>query len=76
MNQLSKHDVNKLTAQELKARLPFQIVSDGAVIAVVLPMQDVNKLKLTKQASRDHKAKQATGELKFSKSKQVRRALP
>lgn len=55
MRQISKHDVNKLTAREVKDRLPFQVVSDGEVIAVVLPTYDVNK---------------ANG-LRFSKARQV-----
>lgn len=66
MNRLSKHDVNKLTAQELKAKLPFEIVSDNEVIAAVIPAHDVNKLK---RKSED------TGELRFSKQRQAREGL-
>jgi hypothetical protein len=44
MKQLSKHQVNKLTAKELEAKLPFQIVADGKVFAVVLPAKDITKL--------------------------------
>jgi len=44
MKQLTKHDVNRLTAKELRSRLPFEIVSDGKVIAAVIPVCDVNKL--------------------------------
>ena len=44
MKQLSKHDVNKLTAKKIKEALPFELVSDGEVIALVC---DVNKGKLT-----------------------------
>ena len=73
MRQISKHDVNKLTAREMKARLPFQIVSDGEVIAVVLPAYDVNKLGQATKANHDvNKA----SELKFSKAKQAAGKLP
>ena len=44
MERLTKHQVNKLTASELKKRLPFQLESDGEVFAVVLPMKDVSKM--------------------------------
>lgn len=44
MRQISKHDVNKLTAQDLKDKLPFDMISDGEPIARVLPFWDVNKL--------------------------------
>lgn len=44
MKQIGKHDVNKLTAQDLKDKLPFELVSDGEVIAVVLPYHDINRL--------------------------------
>ena len=68
MRQITKHDVNKLTASQLKAKLPFQIVSNDEVIAVVLPVHDVNKLNQKREAIHDvNKAK----ELRFSKSKQV-----
>lgn len=68
MRQISKHDVNKLTAREMKARLPFQVVSDGEVIAVVLPAYDVNKLGQAAKANHDvNKA----NELRFSKARQV-----
>ena len=45
MKQLTKHDVNKLTASELKDILPFVITSDGETIAAVIPVCDVNKLQ-------------------------------
>ena len=68
MRQITKHDVNKLTASQLKAKLPFQIVSNDEIIAVVLPVHDVNKLNQKREASHDvNKA----SELRFSKSKQV-----
>jgi len=66
MKQITKHDVNKLTAEELKARLPFQMVSDGEVIAVVLPAYDVNKLEPPVKASHD-----VNKELRFSKVRQA-----
>ena len=43
MKQLSKQDVNKLTARELKDNLPFQITCDGDVIAVVISPSDKAK---------------------------------
>ena len=68
MRQITKHDVNKLTAMQLKARLPFQIINDGEVIAVVLPTHDVNKLKTQPKANHDvNKA----NELRFSKASQA-----
>ena len=72
MRQISKHDVNKLAASQLKAKLPFEIVSDGEIIAVVLPIHDVNKLNQKCEASYDvNKA----GDLRFSKSKQAKGRL-
>jgi len=75
MKQLNKHDVNKLTAVELKAKLPFEMISDSDVIAVVLPAYDVNKAEFvqfpikpnTKTRYRIGKA----NELRFSKSRQA-----
>jgi len=67
MKQFSKHDVNKLTAKELQDNLPFQILNDGEVIAVVLPMTDVNILK---------KKTKPDKELPLSKSRQARCELP
>jgi len=75
MKQLNKHDVNKLTASQLKAKLPFEIVSDGEVIAIVPVAHDVNKAEFvqfpikpnTKTRYRIGKA----NELRFSKSRQA-----
>ena len=85
MRQITKHDVNKLTASQLKAKLPFQIVSDGEIIAVVLPIYDVNKLGQESEAGHDvnklNQKREAShdvnklGELRFSKSRQVRGKL-
>ena len=86
MRQITKHDVNKLTASQLKAKLPFQIVSDGEIIAVVLPVYDVNKAsydvnraghdvnKLNQKREASHDVNKL-GELRFSKSRQVRGKL-
>lgn len=72
MRQISKHDVNKLTAKEMKAKLPFEIVSDGEIIAVVLAPYLVNKLEQKVKASQDvNKA----NELKFSKARQASGSL-
>jgi len=75
MNQLSKHDVNKLTAVELKAKLPFEMISDSEVIAVVLPAYDVNKAELAQFPIKPNtKTQYLIGEdkeLRFSKGKQV-----
>ena len=46
MRQISKHDVNKLSIPKLKASLPFEMTSDGEVIAVVDYPNDVNRTKL------------------------------
>ena len=69
MRQISKHNVNKLTASELKAQLPFQIVSDGEVIAIVMPPHDVNKVTDTITMT----AKPT--ELRFSKDRQAKGRL-
>ena len=42
MQQLNKHDVNKLTASGIKDRLPFVLVSDGEDIALVCDVNSVN----------------------------------
>jgi len=70
---------------QLKSMLPFQIINDGEVIATVLPVCDVNKLKQQAKASHDvnkprpvgkklyepsHDVNK-TGELRFSKARQV-----
>ena len=69
MKQISKHSVNKLTVVELKALLPFQITSDGEVVAVVLPVHDVNKLG---KASHDvNRVTKPMAELPFSKKAQA-----
>jgi hypothetical protein len=67
MKQLTKHDVNKLTAKQLKEKIPFQIVSDGEVIAVVLPMKDYSKPQLPETPSKGKLA-----ELPLSKQRQAR----
>ena len=71
MKQLSKHDLNKLTAKELKERLPFQITVDNEVIAVVLPMEDISKFELPETPS-----KGKLEELPLSKSRQAHNLLP
>ena len=91
MKQLSKHQVNKLTAKEIQKLLPFQILADGEVIAVVLPMQDFKTIrkkdrasmgpskprvaKLSKPPGIKESTKTGT-ELKFSKQKQAQNLLP
>ena len=67
MRQISLHDVHKATKANIGAWLPFQIVSDGEVIATVIPAYDVHKLGDKAKAKHDvHKG----NELKFSKSRQ------
>ena len=66
MKQLSKHDVNKLTASELVKEIPFELVSDGKVIAMVC---DVNRLEKDSKASHD------VNRLKFSKDAQAKGRL-
>jgi len=77
MKQLSKHQVNKLTAKELQANLPFQILADGEVIAVVLPVTDVNLLKKKSTKDKRRTAKvtpliKRQKELLLSKARQAR----
>ena len=74
MKQLTKHNVNKLTAKEIEERLPFQLVSDGRVFAVVLPMKDVTKTKSRPKHSAN--VSRTNGELPLSKQKQARCELP
>lgn len=72
MQQITKHDVNKLTASELKREIPFQIISDGEVIAVCVSAYDVNKLGKKPKAKPDvNKA----DDLPFSKSRQAKGRL-
>ena len=71
MKRISKHDVNKLTAKELVKMLPFQILNDGEVIAVVLPMKDVTKTKSRPKHSAVDRSN-ITKELPLSKQKQAR----
>lgn len=70
MIRLSKHVVNKLSAEGLKAKLPFVITSDNEDIAAVIPLHDVNKLM-------PHNTKHVSTatELRFSKHKQARGRL-
>ena len=72
MRQISLHDVHKGTKANIGAWLPFQIVSDGEVIATVIPAYDVHKLGDKAKAKHDvHKAKaNSYRELRFSKSRQ------
>jgi len=42
MLTLSKHTVNKLTASELKDKMPFKVVSDGEVVGYFIASYDVN----------------------------------
>ena len=66
MRQLSKHDVNKLTAGALTEQLPFQITNDGEVIAIVWSPNDVTNVVVDRHL----------GELRFSKSKQAKGKMP
>ena len=65
MNRLSKHDVHKLSTAKLRDKMPFELTSDGEVIAVVY---DVHT---TVKANHDvHTTKNIT-ELAFSKRAQA-----
>ena len=83
MKQLTKHDVNRLTAKELRSRLPFEIVSDGKVIAAVIPVCDVNKLayeqtqgqKPAHDVNKLEHPLEHPGELPLSKRKQAQGRL-
>jgi len=63
MRRLSKHDVNKLSVAKLRDMMPFELVADGEVIALV---HDVNKAT---KASHDVNKLE---ELPFSKGKQAK----
>ena len=67
MNTLTKYDVNKLTAKELKDRLPFLVSSDGETIAAVIPY--VNKLE--HEQTPKYKPSHDVNELPLSKKKQA-----
>lgn len=79
MKQLTKHDLNKLTAKELKDMLPFIITSDNEPIAAVIPVCDINKLqpKLESSPKLAHaEGKDVNNELPLSKHKQAQGRLP
>lgn len=78
MRQITVRQARReLSEAKIKEWMPFQLVSDGIVIAVVVPQYDVAHPSLpVRQAN---KAKQGTkhdvalaNELKFSKAGQVR----
>lgn len=66
MKQFTKHQLNKMTAKQLQESIPFLVVSDGEVIAAVIPACDVGKMK-PKDVNK--------GELPLSKNKQARGEL-
>ena len=65
MNQLTKHDVNKLSVAKLKEMLPFEVVADGEVVFVAY---DVNRVNEVPKASHDVNRLR---ELPFSKARQA-----
>lgn len=69
MNRLSKHDVNKLSVAKLREMLPFELVADGEVIALV---SDVNRLDDKPKAN--HDVNKALTELPLSKHRQANSA--
>jgi hypothetical protein len=73
VKQLTKHQLNKLTAKELKDMLPFEITSDGETIAAVIPSCDVNKLQPKLETS--SKPAHDVNELPLSKHKQAQGRL-
>lgn len=77
MKQLTKHQLNKMTAKELRDMLPFEITSDGETIAVVIPSCDVNKVVNKLQPKLEPSPKQAhdVNELPLSKHKQAQGRL-
>lgn len=68
MKQFSKHQLNKMTASDIKEAVPFQLVSDGEVFAIVLPAKEFTKLK-------PPETKGKLTELPLSKQKQARGEL-
>jgi hypothetical protein len=75
VKQLSKHELNKLTAKELKEKIPFQVTVDNEVIAVVLPMKDVHLLQQSPKATPKNK-QLPSRELPLSKHRQAQNLLP
>jgi len=80
MLTLSKHAVNKLTASELRDKMPFKVVSDGEVVGYFIASYDVNGLTASVNKLAVAKAKpnhdvnklKEPGELMFSKNKQAK----
>lgn len=72
MNQKSLHDVHKASKANIEAWLPFQIVSDGEVIAEVSSPYDVHKLDEKPKANHDvhmaiHERKQTNHDVHMAK---------
>ena len=76
MRQITIHNVHKATKADIKAWIPFQIISDGEIIGVVSSPYDVHKLtpnvhKLTndvRQASHDvNEPRLSPWDLKYGK---------
>jgi hypothetical protein len=70
VRQLTKHQLNKMTAKELENMLPFEVTSDGETIAAVIPVCDVNKLQ-PKLETPSRQAHDVNNELPLSKHKQA-----
>jgi hypothetical protein len=69
MKQLSKHELNRLTVKELKEKIPFHIMADGEVFAIVLPAKEVSEPQFPKRKGK-------LSELPLSKKRQAENRLP
>lgn len=74
MRQITVRQARReLSEAKIKEWLPFQLVCDGRVIAVVIPQHDVAHLALpVRQATKAKQDVRQAGELKFSKASQTR----
>lgn len=84
MKRLSKHDLHKLTAKQLRDKAPFVVVSDGEDIVAVVPISDIKKVQKSHDVNerRSHdvnreipRLKENLRELPLSKHKQAQGRL-
>lgn len=76
MKRLSKHDLHKLTAKQLREKAPFVVVSDGEDIVAVVPISDIKKVQKSHDVNREiPRLKENLRELPLSKHKQAQGKL-
>ena len=69
MRQITIHNVHKATKADIKAWIPFQIISDGEIIGVVSSPYDVHKLtpNVHKLANDVNKPRLSPWDLKYGR---------